>query len=96
MIRKLHRAIYLYFVKRIESKLFPKWKAEAKELRKKHLQHSQGAHYKLWWAATREMERRQEKEYQDKLARIEWLRPKDFCLVNDRTHKVFTPQTPTP
>ena len=76
MIRRLHRSIYQYFVKRIEVKLFPKWKQQEKELRKKHLLHSQGAHFKLYWAAMRDMERKQEKEYQDKLAKIDWLKPK--------------------
>ena len=91
MIRKIHRSIYLYFVKRIESKLFPKWKAEEKELRRRHLQHNQGAHFKLWWAAMRDLERRQEKEYQGKLAKIDWLKPKDFILFDEHKKKIITP-----
>ena len=78
MIRKLHHKLYLYLLERIKNKLFPKWKAEEKELRRKHLQNGQGAHYKLWWAAMREMEKRQEREFQAKTDKIEWLRPKDF------------------
>jgi hypothetical protein len=81
MIRKLQRKLYLYLLERIKKKLFPKWKAEEKELRRKHLQHGQGAHYKLWWAAMREMEKRQEREFQAKTDKIEWLRPKDFGLI---------------
>jgi hypothetical protein len=72
----IQKTIYQYLVKRIESKLFPKWKQQEKELRRRHLQHSQGAHFKLWWAAMKDMERKQEKEYQDELSKIEWLRPK--------------------
>lgn len=78
MIRKIHRSIYQYFVKRIEAKLFSKWKQQEEDLRKKHLLHSQGPHFKLYWAAMKDIvERKQEKEYQDKLAKIEWLKPKE-------------------
>jgi hypothetical protein len=80
MIRKIQRKLYLYLLERIKNKLFPKWKAEEKELRRKHLFHSQGAHYKLFWAAMREMEKRQERELQAKTDKIEWLRPSDLGL----------------
>jgi CRISPR/Cas system CMR subunit Cmr6 (Cas7 group RAMP superfamily) len=92
MIRKIQRKLYLYLLERIKNKLFPKWKAEEKELRRKHLQHGQGAHYKLWWAAMREMEKRQEKEYQQAIQKIEWLRPSDQMIVSGRGVVVSGPK----
>lgn len=92
MIRTLRLKLYHYLVGRIEGKLFPKWKAEEKELRRRHLQHGQGSHFKLWWAAMREMERRQDQEYQQALQKIDWLRPSDQLIVSGRDRVLAGPK----